>query len=210
MTAARSRHAALSGSQTKAPGFAGGYLLTLVDAQAQVRLRGTVTDEWGNGLEGTRVILQRAETTTTRDTMTEEDGTYQFISVSVGEYTIEFHAEGYQAIRSPISARVTDTRPIDIELEALPFGSRFRDDTKFEAEGGTPRIAFDRDGKFEFKDANGEGEGTYGIDALSVVMIVRDYDGPDDSYSVSESVVVTSPDDQFTGLTWGETALMKK
>ena len=27
MTAARSRHAALSGSQTKAPGFAGGYLL---------------------------------------------------------------------------------------------------------------------------------------------------------------------------------------
>ena len=27
MTAARSRHAALSGSQAKAPGFAGGYLL---------------------------------------------------------------------------------------------------------------------------------------------------------------------------------------
>ena len=48
--------------------------------------------------------------------------------------------------------------------------------------GGTP-IAFDGDGKFEFKDANGEGEGTYGIDALSVVMVVRDYDGPNDSYS---------------------------
>ena len=29
MTAARSRHAALSGSQAKAPGFAGGYLLCL-------------------------------------------------------------------------------------------------------------------------------------------------------------------------------------
>ena len=32
MTAARSRHAALSGSQTKAPGFAGGYLLQALDA----------------------------------------------------------------------------------------------------------------------------------------------------------------------------------
>ena len=30
MTAARSRHAALSGSQTKAPGFAGGYLLIVL------------------------------------------------------------------------------------------------------------------------------------------------------------------------------------
>ena len=37
MTAARSRHAALSGSQTKAPGFAGGYLL--VDAKVEGQLQ---------------------------------------------------------------------------------------------------------------------------------------------------------------------------
>ena len=47
-------------------------------------------------------------------------------------------------------------------------------------------------------------------DAQSVVMVVRDYDGPDDTYSVSQPIVVTSPDDQFTALTWSETALMKK
>ena len=186
-------------------------LMTPVDAQAQqARLGGTVTDEWGNGLAGVRVILEQTETTVTRDTMTEEDGSYQLIGLTIGSYTVEFHAEGYQAIASSLNVRVSDRRPVDVELEALPFGSRFRDDTEFEAEGGTPMIAFDGDGKFEFKDANGEGEGTYGIDALSVVMVVRDYDGPDDSYSVSEPVVVTSPDDQFTELTWSETALMKK
>ena len=38
VTAARSRHAALSGSQTKAPGFAGGYLLDAINT----RLRGMV------------------------------------------------------------------------------------------------------------------------------------------------------------------------
>ena len=164
----------------------------------------------GNGLDDARVILERQETTTTRDTMTEEDGTYQLVGLPIGAYTIEFHAEGYQAIRSVITLRASDTRPVDVKLEALAFGSRFRDDTEFEAEGGTPMIAFDGDGEFEFKDADGEGKGTYGIDALSVVMIVREYDGPDDKYSVGEPVVVTSPDDQFTSLAWSEMTLMKK
>ena len=185
-------------------------LMTLVDAQAQARLRGTVTDEWDNALAGARVILANADTAVTQDTMTEEDGSYQIIGLAIGNYTVEFHAEGYQAIASSLTLRVSNSRPVDVELEALPFGSRFRDDTEFEAEGGTPMVAFDGEGKFEFKDANGEGEGTYGIDALNVVMVVRDYDGPDDTYSVAEPVVVTSPDDQFTRLTWGETALMKK
>ena len=185
-------------------------LMTLVDAQAQARLRGTVADEWDNGLAGARVILEHADTAATQDTMTEEDGTYLIIGLATGNYTIEFHADGYQAIASSITVRVADSRPVDVELEALPFGSRFRDDTEFEAEGGTPMVAFDGEGKFEFKDAKGEGEGTYGIDALNVVMVIRDYDGPDDSYTLSEPVVVTSPDDQFTSLTWSGTALMKK
>ena len=186
-------------------------LVTLVDAQAQpARLGGTVTDEWGNGLAGARVILEQTDTKATRDTMTEEDGSYQLIGLTTGNHTIEFHADGYQAIASSLVVRVSDRRPVDVELEALPFGSRFRDDTEFEAEGGTPMIAFDAEGQFEFKDANGEGEGTYGIDGQSLVMVVRDYDGPDDTYSISEPIVVTSPDDQFTALTWSETALMKK
>ena len=96
--------------------------MTLVDAQAQARLRGTVADEWDNGLAGARVILEHADTAATQDTMTEEDGTYLIIGLATGNYTIEFHADGYQAIASSITVRVADSRPVDVELEALPFG----------------------------------------------------------------------------------------
>ena len=185
-------------------------LVTHVDAKAQARLAGTVTDEWGNGLAGARIILQSERGGgSTQEEMTEEDGTY-FLLLPTGSYTVEYHAEGYQAIGSTLNIRVSDTRPVDVALEALQFGSLFRDEIEFEAEEGTPMIVFDGDGQFEFKDAHGEGEGTYGIDALNVVMIVRDYDGPDDAYSVNEPVVVTSPDNQFTRLTWIETTLIKK
>jgi hypothetical protein len=186
-------------------------LVTHVDAKAQARLAGSVTDEWGNGLAGARVILQSERGGgAPREELTEEDGSYLLIGVSTGPHTVEFHADGYQAIGSALDIRVTDRRPVDVELQALQFGSLFRDETEFEAEEGTPMIVFEGDGKFEFKDANGEGEGTYGIDALNVVLIVRDYDGPDDTYSINEPVLVTSPDDQFTSLTWSETTLMKK
>ena len=63
---------------------------------------------------------------------------------------------------------------------------------------------------FEFEDANGGGEGTYGIVELSAVMVIRDYDGPGDTYSVNEPVVVMFADDQFTSLTWSDTSLVKK
>ena len=73
-----------------------------------------------------------------------------------------------------------------------------------------PRIKFDDDGTFDFEDAEGEGEGTYGIVELSAVMIVRDYDGPDDKYTVTQPVVVTFSSGQFDSLAWNGTTLTKK
>ena len=64
---------------------------------------------------------------------------------------------------------------------------------------------------FEFKDADGEGEGNYALQDLNVVLTVRDYDGKDDDrYMVKEPVVVTAPDNSFLSLVWGETMLKKK
>ena len=83
-------------------------------------------------------------------------------------------------------SRLSANRPVELELEAVPLGGVFRGGQEFEAEGGTPNIAFDGDGRFEFEDSEGEGEGTYGIVDQTAVMIVRDYDGPDDKYSISE------------------------
>ena len=183
-----------------------GVLLSVAsaDLNAQGRLRGEVTDEWGNGLEGVQVIVSNDRSS--RETTTDDDGDFFFNGLPGGEFTIEFQAEGYRGARSPITISGLN-RPFEIELGVLPFGSRFREETRFEAEGGTPRIAFDAEGTFEFEDANGEGKGTYGINALSAVLVVRDYDGPDDAYSITEPVVVTFANGQFTSLTWGGATL---
>ena len=184
--------------------------LMTVDVLAQGRIRGQVTDEWGNALEGVSVIAQRASGGTPQEETTDGDGIFQFINLT-GEHTFEFRLAGYQPLRTRADVRrLANNRPIDMELPVTSTGSRFRDDTEFEAEGGIPNIKFDTDGEFEFEDADGEGEGTYGINDLNCVMVVRDYDGPDDRYSVSEPVVVTFANEQFTGLTWGEATLAKK
>ena len=181
------------------------------DVTAQGQLRGKLTDEWGNPLEGATVVSERSSGGSTTDTTTDDDGEFLFANLSSGGYTFEFRMDGYQAIRTAINVRqLSSNRPVEIELEALPSGSRFRGDTEFEAEGGTPKIKFKEDEMAEFEDAEGEGEATYGIVELSAVVVVRDYDGPDDRYSVAEPVVVMFASDQFTSLTWGEATLRKK
>ena len=99
---------------------------------------------------------------------------------------------------------------MNFELSALPTGARFRERTEFEAEGGTPRFRFEEDGTFEFEDVDGEGEGTYGIVELNAILIVRDYDGPDDKFSVDTPVVVEFADQQFSSLTHDGMQLPKK
>ena len=76
--------------------------------------------------------------------------------------------------------------------------------------GAAPKLKLNEDGTFEFEDAEGEGEGTYGIVDLSAILVVRDYDGPDDKFSVRQPVTITAPNDQFLSLTWGEATLRKQ
>ena len=169
-----------------------------------------MTDEWDNGLAGVLVTAENTGSSVTAEATTDGDGGFQFVGLAGGEWAFEFHADGYQPVRTVGRVRASSNRPIELELPVLPTGGRFRGDTAFEAESGTPKVAFDEHGTFEFEDANGKGEGTYGIVELSAVMVIRDYDGPDDTYSVNEPVVVTFASDQFASLTWGGTTLAKK
>ena len=70
-----------------------------------------------------------------QETMTEENGSYQFVGLSPGDWELEVHADGYQAIRTAVNVRRTDNRPIEIELTVTPSGGRLRG-LEFEAEGG--------------------------------------------------------------------------
>ena len=169
--------------------------------------RGKVTDEWGNGIESTLVTAQSSGRT--QEATTDEDGNFLFVGLSSDEWVFEFRADSYQPARMNRSVqRLSANRPIQVVLTMS--GRRFLNETEFEAEGGTAKITFSADGSFAFDDANGDGEGTYGIVEQSAVMIIRDYDGPDDTYSVNAPVVVTFADDQFTSLTWSDTTLVKK
>ena len=190
------------------------------DASAQARVGGQVTDEWDNPLEGVTVTAEREEGgAAPRTATTDSDGRFQMIlplsssdlrGLPSVRHLFTFTLDGYQGIRTPANVSLSNNRPINIELEVVPTGGRLRGDSEFEAEGGTPRIKFGEDGRFEFEDADGEGEGTYGIVELSAVLVVRDYNGSDETYSVKEPVVVTFANDQFTSLTWGDATLTKR
>ena len=184
--------------------------LMTVGVMAQSMIRGQVTDEWGNGLKGVSVVAQSAGGGTPREDTTDDDGNFRFPNI-LGEFTFEFRLSGYQPLRIAESVSgMRMNRPLMMKMPVLSTGNRFRDDTDFEVEGGVPKIQFKTDGNFDFEDADGEGEGTYGIVELECFMVVRDYDGPDDRYSVNEPVVGTFSNDRFTDMMWGELELAKQ
>ena len=186
-------------------------VLVTNDAMGQARVSGTITDEWGNGIEGVQVTAERQGGGSPSSATTDEDGEFMMLGLSSSMYEFTFLIDGYQGIRTAGDVRMNNNRPIDIELEALPSGSRMRGEQEFEAAGGSPTIKFKEDGMFEFEDADGEeGEGTYGIVELSALLVVRECAGADDKYSIAQPVVVTFASDQFTSLTWDGATLNKK
>ena len=182
-----------------------------VDAAAQARVNGNVTDEWGNGLPGVQITAEREGGGSAVTGTTEDDGEFFMIGLSSARYNITFLLDGYQGIRMGAEVRSRDNSPIELELEVLPSGSRLRGEQEFQADGGTPRITFTEEGFFEFEDAEGEeGMGTYGIVETDALLVVREYDGDDDKYSVAEPVVISFSSDQFTSFDWDGATLTKQ
>lgn len=193
-------------------------VLVVSDASAQmVQARGTITDTWGNPLEGVQVDARREDGGgSSFSTVTDEDGEYLMVGLETTTYEFTYSLAGYQGVRQLRELR-TQTAPgrmrrrsAPIELAVLAVGQVLQEEFAFEAEGGTPSLTLKSDGMFEFEDAEGEGEGNYSIQDLSVILTVRDYDGPDDTYTITAPVVVSAPTNQFQSLVWGETTLTKK
>lgn len=171
---------------------------------------GSVSDKWGNPLEGVQIeAVREAGGGNNQSGVTDDDGDFSMVGLASGVYEFTYTLAGYRGVRQSREMR-RSTKPTRIEFQVLPVGGRFGTTTEFEADGGTPTIKFDEDGLFEFEDADGEGEGTYGIIELNILMVVRQYDGPDDRHSISQPVVVTAPSDLFTSFTWNGTTLSMK
>ncbi len=189
-----------------------GWLGADAASQTMARVRGEVTDEWGNGIEGVRVSGRLGDSDP-REVTTNDDGRFNLTNLPSGEWVIEFRLAGYQATGVAMQLEQRDSRggrPFEVELVATPPGSRVRDDIEFETEDGSITLKLKGDGKFEFEDTEGEGEGTYGIVELEGHLTVRDYGGNDDKFSITEPVVVTFPNELYNSMTWGDTTLRKK
>ena len=173
-----------------------GFMLSAAaSAGAQSLMRGVITDEWHNPLEGATVVAERPEAGLQRTTTTGEDGRFQFtglnfddwtlpaVGLAAVEWSLSATLDGYERTRQVVGFRLRGgNQPVNFRLPVVATGGRFGAHTEFEAEGGTPRVRFEADGTFEFEDAGGEGEGTYGLVALAAILVVRDYDGPNDKF----------------------------
>ena len=193
------------------------FVLAAASASAQSIARGKITDKWNNPIPNVRISAVPVDENSIappKESTTNDSGEY-VIQLTAEDYAVTYQGAGYQGIRVRINPHsrlgcgasiVTE----NFELEALPPGGRLRGNQDFEAEGGIPKVEFDEDGTFEFEDAQGEGEGTYGVIEQNAYLVVRDYDGPDDKYTIVAPITVTFSSDQFTSFDWDDTTLMKK
>ena len=189
-------------------GVAALSLMLVAPSWAQGRVRGQVTDEYDNPISDATILAEASGAAS--DATTDDNGRFLVLGLS-GETTFTVTAPGYVSIRTAaIIRRLGENRPIDFELPVLPSGGRFRSETTFVSDPPGTTISFDEDGTFEFEDAEGEGEGTYGFQGTNAELVVRRYDGPDDKFSITEPIMIQFADDRFTSFMMGDQKLVQQ
>ena len=98
------------------------FLMSLVPSlQSQTTFGsvvGTVSDATGAAMAGTQVVLTNLGTNERRTQTTNEEGLYQFLSITPGQYSAEVSKPGFKRIlRSPITVETESTVRIDIGLQ---------------------------------------------------------------------------------------------
>ena len=189
-------------------GVAALSLMLVAPSVAQGRVRGQVTDEYNNRIPGATMAAEASGAVLT--TTTDDNGRFQFLGLS-GEYTFTVTAPGYEGIRTTATIRqLGDNRPINFELPVAASGWHFRSETTFVSDPPRTTISLDENGTFEFEDAEGEGEGTYGIQGTNAELVVRRYDGPDDKFSIAEPITIQFANDQFISFMMGDQKFVKQ
>ena len=192
-------------------GVAALSLILVAPSLAQGRVRGQVTDAYDNPIPSATIVAEATGVASAPITETTDDnGRFVFVGLA-GEYTFTATASGYVGVRTSATIRrLGDNRSINFELSASGSGGRFRSDTIFVSDPPGTTISFDEDGTFEFEDAEGEGEGTYGIQGMTAELVVRGYDGPENKFSVAEPITIQFADDQFSSFMMGDQKLVKQ
>ncbi len=104
--------------------------------QAVTSVRGQVTDPTGAAIPGARVHLANPEINTSRDTVTNNAGSYEFLQVAPGTYTLTVAASGFtEAERRDVRLQVNLPATADFQLQLA--GSTQKVDV---TEAGAPMV----------------------------------------------------------------------
>ena len=188
-------------------GVAALFLMLAAPSLAQGRVRGQVTDAYDNPIPGATIVAEASGAAS--NATTDDNGRFLFLGLS-GELTFTARAPGYVGIRTTTTIRFGDNRPINFELPVAESGGRCGSETTFVSDPPGTTISFGEDGLFEFEDAEGEGEGSYGVQGTKAELVVRRYDGPDDKFSIAEPITIQFADDQLTSFMMGDQKLVKQ
>ena len=87
-------------------------------------ITGTVTDKTGSVLPETTVIIVGDQTKLTRTLKTNVNGSYDFVNLPIGTYTLTFSHDGFQTQKSPaIIVQADRTATVNAELPVGQVGT---------------------------------------------------------------------------------------
>ncbi|MBV8832237.1 MAG: carboxypeptidase regulatory-like domain-containing protein [Acidobacteriaceae bacterium] len=90
-------------------------------AQASATVSGTINDQSGAGIPAAAVTLQEKQTDSTRETVTDGSGRYQFSGLAAGDYSVRVAKTGFRdEVRSGIQLAVSQDARIDFTLQLGP------------------------------------------------------------------------------------------
>jgi len=87
-------------------------------------ITGTVTDASGGAIAGASVTLVSEATKLTRTVSTNEFGSYGFVSLAIGSYTLTFTHDGFQTLKIPsIAVQADRTTTLNASLKVGEVGT---------------------------------------------------------------------------------------
>jgi hypothetical protein len=95
-----------------------GCLTSLAWGQAVTSVRGNVTDATGSAIPNAQVHLANPDTNTSRDTITNNEGSYELLQLAPGTYTLTVSANGFTAAeRKDLRLQVNLPATADFRLQ---------------------------------------------------------------------------------------------
>ena len=172
--------------------------------------RGLVQDEYGNPIKGATVAADLGDDRAPLSATSGDNGDFLFTLQDSPTFTFTERVAGYQGARIRAAGLLGIPRPMVFELPALPMGLPLPSRTAFVSDPAGTIITFEDDGTFSFEDVDGEGTGTYGRQELTAALVVREYDGPNNKFSISEPLTAEFADQNFTSFMLGDQKLVKQ